>query len=74
MAAHTTQETAVRTNLAVRALIYSILILFAPGTPREAFFGELAEIIASGRQLSEEELATFYRRHDQYMVDVNVET
>ena len=27
--AHTTQETAVRTNLAVRALIYSILILFA---------------------------------------------
>ena len=27
--AHTTQETAVRTNVLVRALIYSILILFA---------------------------------------------
>ncbi len=49
----------------------SILILFAPGTPREAFFSELADIIASGRQLSEEELAAFYQRHDQYMVDVD---
>ena len=52
----------------------SILILFAPGTPREAFFSELAEIIASGRQMSEAELASFYRRHDQYMVDVDIET
>jgi mannose-6-phosphate isomerase-like protein (cupin superfamily) len=51
----------------------SILILFAPGTPREAFFSELAEIVASGRQLSEAELAAFYQRHDQYMVDVDVE-
>jgi mannose-6-phosphate isomerase-like protein (cupin superfamily) len=51
----------------------SILILFAPGTPREAFFSELAEIIGSGRPLSEEELADFYQRHDQYMVDVDVE-
>jgi quercetin dioxygenase-like cupin family protein len=52
----------------------SFLILFAPGTPREAFFSEFAELVASGRQLSEQELASFYQRHDQYMVDVNVET
>ncbi len=51
----------------------SMLILFAPGTPREAFFSELAEMIASGRQLSEAEVAAFYQRHDQYMVDVDVE-
>ena len=51
----------------------SILILFAPGTPREAFFSELAEIVASGRRLSEAELAAFYQRHDQYMVDVDAE-
>jgi mannose-6-phosphate isomerase-like protein (cupin superfamily) len=51
----------------------SVLILFAPGTPREEFFSELAEIVASGRQLSEAELAAFYQRHDQYMVDVDVE-
>jgi Cupin domain len=33
----------------------SMLILFAPGAPRERYFDGLAEIIASGRQLSEEE-------------------
>jgi uncharacterized cupin superfamily protein len=49
----------------------SFLILFAPGTPREEFFSELADIIASGRQLSDEELADFYHRHDQYTVDVH---
>jgi quercetin dioxygenase-like cupin family protein len=46
------------------------LILFAPGPPRERFFSEMADIVASGRQLTEDELAGFYRRHDQYMVDV----
>jgi mannose-6-phosphate isomerase-like protein (cupin superfamily) len=46
----------------------SMLILFAPGPPRERYFHELAEIAASGRQLNEEELAEFYARHDQYMV------
>ncbi|MGY0061472.1 cupin domain-containing protein [Streptomyces sp. LZ34] len=46
----------------------SMLVLFAPGAPREAYFEELAEIVASGRQLSEEEWADLYRRHDQYMV------
>lgn len=41
------------------------LILFAPGIPRERFFGELAEIRISGRTLSDEEWADFYARHDQ---------
>ncbi|WP_432924988.1 cupin domain-containing protein [Microbispora sp. CA-135349] len=46
----------------------SMLVLFAPGAPREAYFEELAEIVASGRQLTEEEWTDLYRRHDQYMV------
>jgi quercetin dioxygenase-like cupin family protein len=46
----------------------SMLILFAPGTPREEYFLEGAEIAESGRQLSQEERAEFLARHDQYMV------
>jgi uncharacterized RmlC-like cupin family protein len=46
----------------------SMLILFTPGTPREAYFKELAEIRASGRTLSDEEWTDVYTRHDQYMV------
>jgi mannose-6-phosphate isomerase-like protein (cupin superfamily) len=46
----------------------SMLILFAPGAPREAYFEALAEIAASRRQLSEDEWTDLYRRHDQYMV------
>jgi len=46
----------------------SMLILFTPGAPRESFFEELAEITASGREPSEEEMSEFYRRHDQFMV------
>ena len=46
----------------------SLLILFAPGAPREAYFEALAEIAASGRRLSDEEWTALYRRHDQYMV------
>lgn len=46
----------------------SLLILFTPGAPREAYFEELAEIAATGRQLGEEEWTELYRRHDQYMV------
>ncbi|MFI0445291.1 cupin domain-containing protein [Actinomadura sp. 6N118] len=46
----------------------TMLVLFAPGAPREAYFEELAEIVASGRQLSEEEWADVYHRHDQWMV------
>ena len=37
----------------------SMLILFTPGAPRESFFEELAEITASGREPSEEEMILF---------------
>jgi hypothetical protein len=43
-------------------------LLFAPGAPREAYFEELAQIAADGRQLSKEEWTDLYRRHDQYMM------
>jgi mannose-6-phosphate isomerase-like protein (cupin superfamily) len=46
----------------------SMLILYAPGAPREAYFEELAEIARDGRQLSDEEWTELYVRHDQYMV------
>ena len=46
----------------------SMLLLFTPGAPREAYFEELADVAASGRQLSEEEWIELYRSHDQYMV------
>jgi quercetin dioxygenase-like cupin family protein len=46
----------------------SMLILFAPGPPRERYFEELAEIVESGRQLGDEEWTEFMARHDQYMV------
>ncbi|WP_459707839.1 cupin domain-containing protein [Actinophytocola sp. KF-1] len=46
----------------------SMLILFAPGPPRERYFLESAEIAASGRKLTAEERTEFLARHDQYMV------
>lgn len=46
----------------------SMLILFAPGPPREAYFRELAERISSGREYSAEERAEFMARHDQFEV------
>ncbi|GAA3689953.1 cupin domain-containing protein [Nonomuraea antimicrobica] len=46
----------------------TMLILFTPGAPREAYFEELAEIAESGRQLTPEEWTDVYLRHDQYMV------
>ncbi|MFC6090268.1 cupin domain-containing protein [Saccharothrix lopnurensis] len=46
----------------------SMLILFAPGPPREEYFRELAEIGESGRRLTPEEWTELYARHDQYMV------
>ena len=46
----------------------SMLILFAPGPPREAYFRELAERIASGHQGTDEERTAFLARHDQYEV------
>ncbi len=41
----------------------SMLLHFAPGAPREAYFEGLAEFAISGRP-SDEELAEFYLRHD----------
>jgi hypothetical protein len=46
----------------------SMLILFTPGAPREAYFEELAEIVSTGRKLTDEEWTDLYLRHDQYMV------
>ncbi|MCF6472060.1 cupin domain-containing protein [Nonomuraea sp. MG754425] len=46
----------------------TMLILFTPGAPREAYFEELAAIAESGRQLTPEEWTDVYLRHDQYMV------
>jgi oxalate decarboxylase/phosphoglucose isomerase-like protein (cupin superfamily) len=43
----------------------SMLLLFAPGAPREDYFETLAEV-ASGRVLSEEERIEFYLKHDTY--------
>src|SRR5579859_782165 len=38
----------------------SMLVLFAPGAPRELFFAELAEIVASGRELAPQEWTEFW--------------
>ena len=46
----------------------SMLLLFAPGAPREAYFEALADIAATGRVLGEDEWRDLYARHDQYMV------
>lgn len=46
----------------------AMLILFAPGTPRERYFEEVDEIARSGRELSAEEWTELLARHDQYMV------
>jgi mannose-6-phosphate isomerase-like protein (cupin superfamily) len=48
----------------------SMLVLFAPGAPREAYFEELAEIVASGRKLTDEEWIEVWGRHDQYPADI----
>jgi mannose-6-phosphate isomerase-like protein (cupin superfamily) len=46
----------------------SMLLLFTPGAPREAYFEGLAELAASGRELSPAEMTEFLRQHDQFMV------
>ena len=43
----------------------SMLILFAPGAPREDYFETTARM-AAGLVLSDEEKAAFYLRHDTY--------
>ena len=47
----------------------SMLILFAPGIARETYFLELAEIGASGREMTKADWADLYARHDQVMVE-----
>ncbi len=46
----------------------SMLLHFAPGAPREGYFEGLAEFGRSGRP-SEEEMAEFYRLHDNNWVE-----
>jgi mannose-6-phosphate isomerase-like protein (cupin superfamily) len=46
----------------------SMLILFSPGAPREAYFEGLVEIVESGRQLSQQEWDDFFERHDNVWV------
>ena len=46
----------------------SMLIHFAPGAPREGYFEGLAEFARSGRP-GPEELAAFYRYHDNTWVE-----
>ena len=43
----------------------SMLILFAPGAPREDYFETLARV-GRGLELTDEEKAAFYVRHDTY--------
>jgi mannose-6-phosphate isomerase-like protein (cupin superfamily) len=45
----------------------SMLILFAPGAPRERYFEELAELGRTGRGLTDDERRVFLASHDQYM-------
>jgi uncharacterized RmlC-like cupin family protein len=46
----------------------SMLVLFAPGAPREDYFRELARINAEGRQLSDADWIELWARYDQYPV------
>ena len=43
-----------------------MLILFAPGAPREDYFRELADNAAAGRKLTDDEWTDLFTRHDQY--------
>lgn len=47
----------------------SMLILFAPGAPREDYFREAAALAESGREMTPDERAAFLARHDQFMVE-----
>jgi mannose-6-phosphate isomerase-like protein (cupin superfamily) len=46
----------------------SMLLLFAPGGPREEYFEAIAEIAAGRLKLSDEEWRDFLRRHDSHFV------
>jgi mannose-6-phosphate isomerase-like protein (cupin superfamily) len=45
-----------------------MLMMSTPAAPREAYFQELVEMVRDGIQLTPEEFAEFWARHDQYMV------
>ncbi|TME11948.1 MAG: cupin domain-containing protein [Chloroflexi bacterium] len=47
----------------------TFLILFSPGVAREGYFEALAEIGATGRQMTKADWADLYARHDQVMVE-----
>ena len=47
----------------------SLLILFTPGAPREAYFEGLAEWLTGERSMSEEEMHAFLLEHDNIYVD-----
>ena len=47
----------------------TFLILFSPGIAREGYFEALAEIGATGREMSKADWADLYARFDQVMVD-----
>jgi hypothetical protein len=45
-----------------------MLILFVPGAPREPYFETLSEVALAGLELTDDEWAEFYRRHDTHWV------
>ena len=47
----------------------TMLILFAPGAPRERYFEGLVERATMDVQPTAEEMAEFFRVHDTYWVD-----
>jgi quercetin dioxygenase-like cupin family protein len=47
----------------------SMLILFTPGAPREAYFEGLHHVGLTGERPSDEDMAEFYRLHDTYWVE-----
>ena len=47
----------------------AFLILFSPGIAREGYFEALADIGATGRQMSKADWAELYARFDQVMVE-----
>ena len=46
----------------------SMLILFTPGAPREAYFEGLAAVAAGTRTMTDEERLAFLEAHDNYFV------
>jgi hypothetical protein len=43
-------------------------MLSTPGVQREDYFAELAAVVREGRQLSPQDWADLFARHDQYNV------